>query len=121
MLIRIILATSIAVQMYSGYAAHYRPELMQEVSYNRSMPVVDCMIASPYESLGTWLIVRSRYNGAWSWCRVTDIAHPDDRQTIIDRGIVAELSFEQAQRMCGIEYYAQEPPSACPVDVFVLR
>lgn len=105
---------------YSGYAAHYQSGMMEGVSYYRGMPLVDCMIASPYEQLGTWLEVTSLLNGTVKECRVTDIAAPDDRDNIISRGIVIEFDLASAMIMCNISYYGQEPPRACPVYVSVI-
>lgn len=104
-----------------GYAAHYRPGLMTQVAQNRGMPVVDCMVASPFLPLGTWVIVESQKYGVRKVCRVTDVAHPRDRDNIIRRGIVIELDFQSATQVCRISFYGQEPPRACPVRVLPLR
>ncbi|GIV96926.1 MAG: hypothetical protein KatS3mg057_1583 [Herpetosiphonaceae bacterium] len=102
---------------YVGFAAHYRPGLMTQVAHNRGMPLVDCMVASPFLPLGTWVTVESQKYGVRKICRVTDVAHPRDRENIIRRGIVIELDFQSATQICRISYYGQEPPRACPVIV----
>ncbi len=33
-----------------GFAAHYRPGLMEKVAKRRRMPVVPCMVASPHHA-----------------------------------------------------------------------
>ena len=100
----------------SGYAARYRPGLMERVSRNRGLPIVSCMVASPHHPIGTWLLVRGRSGQAH--CRVTDVPHPRDRAQIIRRGIVVELSYPAARRLCGS---VVEPPRACPVRVSLAR
>lgn len=124
---RLILATLLAGgllvepatahQTRHGYAAHYRPHLMERVSRVRGLPVVPCMVASPYHRIGTWLTVTSARRGKTLTCRVTDVPHPRDRASIIRRRIVVELDFRSARILCGIEYVGQEPPWACPVGV----
>lgn len=113
-------ATSVAQQTtYDGYAAHYRDGLMEQVAANRGMPVVDCMIATPYADLGTWVTVESLLTGVVQACRVTDIPHPHDRQSIIERGIVVEFGFANIDEMCNLSYAGQEPPRACPVRLVI--
>ena len=100
-----------------GYAAHYRPDVMEQVSANRNMPIVDCMIATAYADLGDWVIVTSHVTGATLTCRVTDIPQDYDRQSIIERGIVVEFGWANTPMMCNLSHYGQEPPSACPVSL----
>lgn len=94
-----------------GYAAYYRPGLMDRVSHNRGLPVVSCMIASPTERIGTWLTVTSRRGQRR--CRVTDVCHPRDCRAIQRRGIVVELSYEINRVLCR----ANHPPRECIVEV----
>lgn len=101
----------------TGFAAHYRPGLMERVSRNRGLPVVGCMVASPYHRIGTWLTVTSAKRNKTLHCRVTDVPHPRDRKAILRRNIIVELDFGSAKILCGITRVAQDPPWACPVGV----
>lgn len=100
----------------AGFAAHYRPGVMEAVSRARGLPLVDCMIASGQEPIGRWLTVSS--TRARRRCRVTDVCRPRDCTTIKRRRIVVELDFRSAQALCGIATFGQAPPSACPVEVW---
>ncbi len=104
-----------ARQQHSGFAAHYRPGLMDQVSRRRGMPRVPCMIASPYYALGTWVSVRSRKNAKTLHCRITDVPQPHHRARLQKRKIVVELDFRSATILCDIRRQNQEPPHACPV------
>jgi hypothetical protein len=98
-----------------GYAAHYRKNLMEQVAIRRGLPPGSHYVASPHDAIGQRLeVCRARR------CErvvVADVPHPRDRDRIIRRGIVTELSWPLAQRLCGLQYVGQEPPSACPVTV----
>lgn len=106
-----------STQLQQGFAAHYRQNLMQQVSHNRGMPVVACMIAVPDPGhLGEWVTVWSQTTGAVEQCRITDYAHPDDRASIERRGIITEFNLEAARRMCiGVVNYGDESPRMCPI------
>jgi hypothetical protein len=103
---------------YSGFAAHYRSGIMERVAVNRGMEQQECMIASTYEPLGSWLRVESQVTGAVKDCQVFDYPHPRDRDRIIAKGIVIEFGYNNIKEMCSLDYYAQEPPRACPVTVW---
>lgn len=94
-----IVATLLQAFSYQGLALYYRPGMMERVSANRGMPVVDCMVSSPYEKLNTWLYVQGP-KGA-KWCRVTDVSHPKDRARHIQRGLVIEFDNRSARQVCG--------------------
>jgi hypothetical protein len=94
-----IVALLLQVPSYSGLALYYRPGLMERVSQNRGMPVVSCMVSSPYEKLGTWLEVKGPKGT--KTCRVTDVSHPKDRARHIQRGLVVELDNRSARQVCG--------------------
>lgn len=109
----VLLSVSLAAPAQrSGYAARYRAGLMQQVSRNRGLPIVRCMVASPYHPIGTWVTVSSKYGSRR--CRVTDVPHPKDRKAIVKRGIVIELDHNSALHLCGS---IKEPPRKCPVTV----
>ena len=100
---------------HRGYAAHYRPGLMERVAQRRGMPQTPCMVATPYVALGRWVQVQSRKNGQVLRCRVTDVPHPKDIPLLRKRNIVIELNFSSARILCNIHRTGQEPPRACPV------
>lgn len=99
---------------YSGIASHYSPHVMEKVSHVRHMPVVSCMIASPYEKIGTWLTVKGLRTGKARRCRVTDICAPQDCRSIRERRIVAEIDWKNALAICGSRI---EPDRKCPVRI----
>src|SRR6187551_1902236 len=77
----------------SGFAARYRPGLMERAAeiHGVRVPPGRELCASPLHPLGTLLTVTSRITGrVWS-CIVGDIAHARDRAHILRRGIVIEL------------------------------
>ena len=104
-----------ARQQHSGFAAHYRPGLMDQVARRRGLPKVPCMIASPHYVVGTWVYVKSRKNGRTLRCRVTDVPQPYHRARLNKLNIVVELDFKSATILCNIKRPSQEPPRACPV------
>lgn len=106
---------------YSGFAAHYHAGVMDTVAQNRGMSIEDCMIAATYEELGTWMMVHSDIDGDELTCRVTDYPAPQDRQRIIDKGIIIELDLESAKKLCNIKRYGQTMPKECPVTVWRLE
>ena len=101
----------------TGFAAHYRPGLMQRVARVRGMESVACMVASPHHRIGTWLTVTSHKFKKTLTCRVTDVPRAKDRATLLKRKIVVELDFNSATILCRIKRVRERPPSACPVVV----
>lgn len=102
---------------HRGFAAHYRPGLMERVAQRRSMPQTACMVATPHFALGSWVRVQSRKNGRSLRCRVTDVPQPRHLPLLRKRNIVVELNFASARILCNIRRSGQEPPRACPVIV----
>lgn len=96
-----------------GYAAHYRPGLMEQVARNRKLPIVACMVASPHHAVGVWLTVESARGRRV--CRVTDVPHQKDRAAIVARKIIVELDHGSNRALCPVN----EPPRKCPVRVEV--
>ena len=102
----------------TGSAAHYRPNLMEQVSRNRGLPVVDCMVAVTSDHrIGAWVTVTSHVTGYAERCRITDVCAPRDCGRIARRGIVAEIGWTAARRLCRVSRYGEQPPSRCPVTV----
>ena len=106
-----------AGKSHTGFAAHYRPGLMERVARNRGLKPVECMVASPYHRLGTWVTIHSPKQKETLRCRVTDIPQRRHRPALIRRGIVVELDFKSAKVLCGIRRVAEKPPRACTVVV----
>jgi len=110
------LTTQPASAEQTGYAARYRPGLMERAAqiHGVSIPPGRELCASPTERLGTLLTVTSRVSGRVWPCIVVDIAHARDRAHILRRGIVIELPPAGAMHLCGT---VRERPSQCPVIV----
>lgn len=105
---------------YSGIAPYYNPGKMERVSRIRGMPLVACMVSSPYEPLGTILSVYGSNTGTTLECRVTDVSGPRDRARHIKKGYAVELDYISAGKICG-KGFAKRSPKSCPVKVTVLR
>ena len=101
-----------------GSAAHYKPGLMAEVARNRGMTPGSCDVAvTDNHRIGAWVTITRVKTGRSERCRITDVCAQRDCARLRAKGIIAELSFEAARRLCGITRYGQEPPSACKVRV----
>lgn len=70
-----------------------------------------CRIATPYYFVGEWVWLEWSKGGIAPpegtrrgvWCLQTDISAPEHRQGHIDRGIIAEVSGEYIEYICGAE------------------
>lgn len=100
-----------------GYAAHYRVGAMERASKVHGLPLVQCMVASSYFTLGTWLVVDSEVTGARARCRVSDTTQRRHIALVRSRGIVIEFGAANIRTMCGLKRVGQEPPRKCPVVV----
>jgi hypothetical protein len=100
----------------SGFAVGYRKGLMERVARNRRMPVVNCMIATSYYPLGTWVTVRGRRTGKALDCRVTDVVAQQHIAASRKRGLVAELGYTNMPVICGFRT-GEWPARSCPVVV----
>jgi len=102
---------------------------MEQVSINRELPIVGCMVSSPRYPIGTWLWIYGHNTGVLLHCRVTDESadtdtsgrgrRESDRQRHLRLGWEAELGNTEARRLCGIKAM-REPPRGCPITVFKL-
>ncbi len=108
-------AVHAAPEQRTGFAAHYRPGLMQLVARKRSLEIVACMVASPHQRIGTWMSIHSPKHEKTLDCRVTDVPKARHRSALIKKGIVVELDFESATLLCGITRPRELPPHACKV------
>jgi len=126
-LTRLVLGLSLGATLFSAqpqvpstlYAAHYRPGLMEQVAQRRNMPLVDCMISSPWHPLNTWMRIESNVNGEFAYCRTTDVSAPRDQARHKRRQLI-ELDWRTAQRLCAISRVAERSPRACPVHIEVI-
>lgn len=116
-MVHILSAVWVILSSYMTYAPHYREGMMEQVARNRGMEIVDCMVSSPIEPLGSWVYVESQVTGFESWCRVTDVSAPEHRDSHIAKNRMLEFGWSITPQMCGISYVAQEPPEKCPVIV----
>ncbi len=105
-----------------GYAAHYGVGVMARVAANRGIAPQACMISyteARDRDIGVlWLNVVSEIDGDSAWCLVIDMPQRAHYQNIRNRGIVIELDFETAKRLCNIQRVSQMPPRACPVAIY---
>src|SRR4051812_13547461 len=63
----------------NGYASIYSPGVMGRVSKIRGLPLVGCMIATPFvNKVGVWVTVRSEVTGERTRCRTTDVVRNVD-------------------------------------------
>jgi hypothetical protein len=99
--------------VYEGIAAHYDPGLMERVSRNRHMPIVDCMFASPLWKMGSWWKITGVKTGKSRICRVTDTSQDRDRARHIRTHLV-ELDHDSAASICGSLRLANRD---CPVRI----
>ena len=115
---------------HAGHAPHYDKGLMEQVSRNRDLPIVACMISSPRYPIGTWVWVFGLNTGVLLHCRVTDESadmdtsglsrRESDRQRHKRLGWEAELGNTEARRLCGIKAM-RDPPKGCPIVVIRLE
>lgn len=123
-----MLCETVRTLITSGYAAHYGKGVMENVSRNRNLPLVGCMVSSPTLDIGTWVWIRSVRNGKWMRCRVTDASGREvkcrngkcetDQQRHIRTELVIEFDWPSAKIMCDLKYVGQRSPRECPVEVY---
>jgi hypothetical protein len=104
----------------SAVAAHYAPGVMERVAELRGMPLVDCMLSSPWHELGEWVRVESMVNDEVAICRATDVSAPEDHARHLKRKLV-ELDWPTAKRLCELSRLGEKPPDECPVLIDKLR
>lgn len=101
------------LQGYDGIAAHYAPQVMEQVAINRGLSIVACMIASPRHAIGQWVIVEGRNTGKRLRCRVTDTSRPVDWRRHMDSGLF-ELGWANTIELCGSTRLRNDE---CPIRV----
>lgn len=65
----------------------------------RDLPVVQCMVSSPYYAIGTWARA-GRNTNALERCRVTDVSVAKYCDRHIRTKRVVELADQEALRFC---------------------
>ena len=79
-LIQLYILAALGLASVGEYTApHYARGVMEQVSRNRDMPVVPCMVASPTIPIGEWVWVWGPNTHTLRHCRVTDTSMPADR------------------------------------------
>jgi hypothetical protein len=108
-----------------GYAAHYGYDTMDAVARNRGYKPQPCQISwteATDADIGRWFYVEStlQFNDGihGAWCQIMDMPQDQHYQSIKDRGIIVELGWGITPYLCGLSYPGQEPPKACPVNVY---
>jgi hypothetical protein len=99
-----------------GHATTYAPGMMAQVSHNRGLPIVECMVASPFHEIGDWIYVKSNKTGAILKCRVTDISMPKD-QARHQRNRLFEFDFTSWKKLCGTHRIDEQPWRQCKIEV----
>lgn len=97
------------------FAVRYNPGVMERVSRNRKLPVVDCMLAHPTLKIGAWAWVEGQKTDVRRRCRVTDTSHPRDRARHI-RTRRIELDYESSRAICGGWWKGKA--TECPVSLW---
>jgi hypothetical protein len=90
--------------VHKGIAAHYDIGAMEGVAYTRKLPIVRCMISSPFHGIGAWYRITSLVTGKTLDCRVTDVSAPEDEARHRRKSqLELELDFASAKFICGID------------------
>lgn len=123
-MIRILLVLAIILipDYPSSHATTYDVDLMEQVSRNRELPIVNCMVSSPFhnKSVGrAWLFVISRTTGKMRLCRVTDTSQQVDIRRH-QRNRLFEFDFPSWRALCGTSYVGEQPWRQCVIDVYVI-
>jgi hypothetical protein len=103
-----------------GGAAHYGPGTFERVAIKRGLAVTSCLAAvTDNHRIGARVTITRLKTGHAESCVIADVCNValGHCRQLRRRGIVAELSFGAAKRLCGIRYAGQEPPRACRVRV----
>lgn len=108
-----------AVKYHNAHATTYAPGLMSQVSRNRGLPIVKCMVSSPFHSklVGTaWLWVKSKNTGVELYCRVTDTSGGANLLRH-QRNKLFEFDFTSWKKLCGTKRINEQPWRQCRIDV----
>ena len=103
-----------------GFAAHYSNNVMEKVARNRGMQPTACDVAvTDNHRIGSWVTVTRTKTGRIERCRIVDVCNDSlgHCTALRRRGIVVELGFPAAQRLCNIKRAADRPPKDCRVSV----
>jgi hypothetical protein len=103
-----------------GGAAHYAKNVMERVARHRGMTPGSCDVAVTNRfDIGAYVTITRLKTGHAERCRIVDVCNValGHCKALAKRGIVAELGWPAARRLCQIERAGQEPPRACQVRV----
>jgi len=102
-----------------GYATTYSPDpsprSMEQVSRNRELPIVKCMVASPFHEIGDWIRVKSKNTGVMLRCRVTDVSAPED-EARHRKNKLFEFDFTSWKKLCGTTFVGEQPWRQCEIE-----
>lgn len=105
------------ITVHSWGTAHYGVGVMERVSRNRGMPIVEHMCSSPFYGeayLGEWIRVESLLTGEIIDCRITDVSQDEHRQAQIEGGRWLEVGWPTAQQICLNKTVGDKHPNECP-------
>jgi hypothetical protein len=114
-----MMSSLLAIIVVVGHATTYDEGLMESVSANRGLPAVGCMVASPFDGIGDWLLVRSRVTDVVLSCRVTDVSAGRDRARHRSNRLY-EFDTDSWRLLCAAAVVGSQPWRACPIDVYPL-
>lgn len=107
------------VKYRNAHATTYAPGLMAQASRNRGLPIVKCMVSSPFHSKSVgkvWLWVKSRNTGVELLCRVTDTSEDVDIARH-QRNRLFEFDFTSWKKLCGTKRINDQPWRQCKIEV----
>lgn len=122
-MIRILAAVLLVMPVQAertGYAAHYKKGLMEQVARNRGMTPGSCDVAvTNNHTIGAYVTITRIKTGHAERCRIVDVCNAGlgHCRALARRGIIVELGWPAARRLCGLDYPNQEPPRSCIVRV----
>jgi hypothetical protein len=109
----------LAIIVVVGHATTYDEGLMESVSAYRGLPTVGCMVTSPFDGIGDWLLVRSRVTDVVLSCRVTDVSAGRDRARHRSNRLY-EFDTDSWRLLCDAVVVGSQPWRDCPIDVYPL-
>jgi hypothetical protein len=92
---------SMGMQIQTGYAVRYDPNVMERVAIVRGMEQQDCMVSSPVFDIGSWLYVYGKNTKQMLLCQVVDTSHPKDKPRHLQNNLIVELGYNNAIPICG--------------------
>lgn len=95
---------------------------MGRVAKLRSLPLVNCMIATPLsDSIGQIVTIISGITGEQLLCRVTDVVRKRDMPAHMRTLHLVEFDNASGKRMCRVSYAGQRARRDCPIRIVLAR